>query len=151
MPNEVKSDEVAADGVGSVPTVLVFCPDLFFASRIQTIARHAGVNTAAVLPGRSLPQGDLLVASFAGGAGWEQAIRDAVSSGIPAIAFGPHVDVDGRRKARQAGAVRVLANGNVDRALAPLFQEMAATGKTSSAALSDLPQIPEEEGDDHGH
>ncbi len=149
MPSEMSSDEVAANGITSMPTVLVFCPDLFFASRIQTIARHAGVNTTAVLPGRPLPQGDLLVASFAGGAGWEQAIRDSVSSGIPVIAFGPHVDSEGRRKAREAGAVRVLANGNVDRALAPLFQGMAATGRTSAAALSDLPQIPGEEAEGH--
>jgi hypothetical protein len=119
-------------------TVLIFCPDVMFASRVQNLARHAGVTAKTVLPGQPVGSGDLLVASFGSGAGWDEAIREATGSGIPSIAFGPHVDADSRRAAKAAGAYRAVNNGNLERALLPVLQDLAA-GRGIAGALNSLP------------
>jgi hypothetical protein len=113
--------------------MLVYCPDVMFASRLQNLARHTGVKTTMVRPGQPVGNGDLMVASFGSGDGWEQAIREATAAGIPVIAFGPHVAVEARRTARAAGAYRVVANGNLDRALLPVLQDLAQGDGTRKA------------------
>jgi hypothetical protein len=142
------SDERTGGGAEQ-PTVLIFCPDVMFASRIQNLARHAGVRSAMVRPGQSARGGELLVASFGSGAGWEQAIAEAAEAGIPVIAFGPHVDSESRRAAKAAGALRVLANGNLDRALLPVLNEMAAGGAGMRGALAALPGDEAQEAHEH--
>lgn len=126
-------------GKGGVePAVLIFCPDLMFASRLQNMARHAGVRTSMLRPGEPVGTGDLLVASFGSGPGWEQAIREAAQSGIPTIAFGPHVDAESRRVAKAAGAFRVVSNGNLERALLPVLRELATGGEEAHGALAGM-------------
>lgn len=44
------------------------------------------------------------------GVDWEGAIRRACELGYPVLAFGPHMDLEGHARARQAGARRVVAN-----------------------------------------
>ena len=114
-------------------TILIFCPDLMTASRVQTIARHSGVRSAMLRPGQAADHGSLLVASYGTGDGWEQAIREATQAGIPAVAFGPHVDADSRRAAKAAGAFRVLTNSNLDRALPPILHALASGGELAGA------------------
>lgn len=129
-------------------TVLIFCPDVMFASRVQNLARHAGVRTEMVRPGRPVGKGDLLVASFGSGEGWGQAIREATAAGIPTIAFGPHIDAESRRAARAAGAYRAVNNGNLERALLPVLQELAE-GRAIAGVLSEVPDATDDEQDEH--
>ena len=129
-------------------TVLIFCPDVMFASRIQNLARHAGVRAEVVRPGRPVGSGDLLVASFGSGAGWDEAIRQAAASGIPIIAFGPHVDAESRRAATAAGAYRAVNNGNLEKALLPVLEDLAA-GRGIGGTLAALPDA--DDGDTAGH
>ncbi len=96
---------------------LLFFTDLMFGVQLQTITRHAGFRAITVRPGTPLLNADLLVVDIAARGDWEGAIREARERNIPVIAFGPHVDAKARRKARVAGATRVLANSNLARDL----------------------------------
>ncbi|HET9494239.1 MAG TPA: hypothetical protein VFR15_08420 [Chloroflexia bacterium] len=140
------SDETS--GASTAPaTVLVYCPDVMFASRVQNLARHAGVSAEMVRPGQPIRKGDLLVASFGSGGEWEQMIREATQAGIPTMAFGPHVDGESRRAAKAAGAFRAVNNGNLERALMPVLQELAAGHDVGGA----LEAVPDAEADSHDH
>jgi hypothetical protein len=66
----------------------------------------------------------VLVLNLAGNPGWEGLIRQASEQGISAIAFGPHLDADSRKRAKEAGATRVLANSNLERDLPRLLREL---------------------------
>ena len=39
----------------------------------------------------------------------------------PVLGFGPHVDIDGRRKAKAAGIARIVSNGEFHRGMAELI------------------------------
>ena len=109
---------------GDPPTVLLFCTDLMFAVRLQNMARAGGFRHIAVRPGAPLPPGELLVVDLASRGDWEQAIREAAGRGTTVIAFGPHMDADARKRAKAAGAARVLANSNLARDLPGILQDM---------------------------
>ena len=116
-------DDAAAAG-GEAPTALLFCTDLMFAVRLQNMARAAGLRHVTVRPGAPLPPGELLVVDLAARGDWEQAIREAAGRGTTVIAFGPHMDADARKRAKAAGAARVLANSNLARDLPGILQDM---------------------------
>lgn len=105
----------------SPPAVLLFCTDLMFTVQLQNIARKAELRPVVVKPGTPLPAGDLLVVDLASRADWEQPIREARQMGTTVVAFGPHMDAEGRRRAKEAGASRVLANSNLQRDLPAIF------------------------------
>jgi hypothetical protein len=91
--------------------------DLMFGFQLQKIAQKSGFRFATIRPASKVPRGDVLIVDLAVRGDWVQAIRQAHEQGIPAVAFGPHMDSDARRKAKQAGAWRVLANSNLARDL----------------------------------
>jgi hypothetical protein len=99
------------------PAVLLFCSDLMFGVRLQNMARASGFIPVTVRPGELLPKGHLLVVDLAARGDWEQAIREAAARGTTVVAFGPHMDAAARKRAREAGASRVLSNSNLDRDL----------------------------------
>lgn len=101
----------------SVPTVLLLCTDLMFGVQLQNMVKHAGLRFVNVRPGVPLPRADLLVVDLAARADVVSAIREAASIGIEVVAFGPHMDAESRRAAKEAGANRVLANSNLARDL----------------------------------
>ena len=101
----------------AAPTALLFCADLMFGVQLQNMARAAGLRHVTLRPGAPLPDGDILVVDLAARADWQSAIREAAQRGMPVVAFGPRMDVDARRRAREAGAQRVLANSNLTREL----------------------------------
>jgi hypothetical protein len=72
-----------------------------------------------------LPEGDVLVVDLAVRGDWEGSMHEAVQRGIRVVAFGPHMDVEGRQKARAAGAERVLANSNLARDMPIILREIA--------------------------
>lgn len=58
---------------------------------------------------------------------WSQ-IGEWIGSGIalpPILGFGPHVDIDGRRAAKQAGLTRIVSNGEFHQDMAGLIQRYA--------------------------
>jgi len=112
----------------SQPVVLLLCADLMFAVQLQSIARKAGYRPVTVRSGSDIGQGDALVVDLSGRDDWEETIRQARSRGIQVIAFGPHMDAEARRRARSAGANRVLANSNLERDLPTILRSLRATG-----------------------
>jgi hypothetical protein len=105
---------------------MLLCADLMFAVQLQSIARATGFRPVTLRPGASVPQeATVLVVNLADLSGprrWESAVREAAGRGIPVIAFGPHIDTDSRRAAKDAGASRVLANSNLARDLPTILR-----------------------------
>jgi len=101
--------------------ILALVDDVMVSSRIVTTLGAGGydVRIAPVVTGADAVrewEPDGIVVSFGAPAReWERAIRtiraDPALAGTPLLAFGPHVDTDGRAAATAAGATRVVTNG----------------------------------------
>lgn len=50
-------------------------------------------------------------------------------SHLPVLGFGPHVDIEGRRAAKQAGLTRIVSNGEFHRDMAGLIRRYARVGQ----------------------
>lgn len=110
--------------------------DLMFGSLIRSavkalgyearVARDTAGFVAALreLNGRAV----LGLIDMNGAVDWE---RVAVLAGEPGrpplVGFGPHVDVEGRRAAKQAGVDRIVSNGDFHRDAAALIGRYART------------------------
>jgi hypothetical protein len=112
----------------ATPIVVLVCTDLMFGVQLQNMARLAGVRHVTARPGSPLPDGDMAVVDLAARLDVEGAIRGAVERGMRVVAFGPHMDAEGRRKARAAGAERVLANSNLARDLPGILRSLTTDG-----------------------
>lgn len=99
-------------------TLLALEKDLFFSVKIRDTLRHHQYD---VLVARTLSSFEQQLSTDPGpalaiinisiaGVDWETAIRQARTHNIPVLAFGSHVDLEAQKKARAAGAQRVLAN-----------------------------------------
>lgn len=118
--------QTTEDSGQAVPShvALLLCTDLMFGSELQAISRKAGFRPVTLRPGAELPAGDILIVDLAARGDWETSIRTAVARNTPVVAFGPHVDTESRRKAKEAGASRVLSNGNLARDLPNILKEL---------------------------
>jgi CheY-like chemotaxis protein len=106
-------------------SVLAFCADLLFTSKIDVTARGIGADvtfarSADDIPGRIARQAPALVLvdlalKDVDAAGLVRALR-AVTD-VPIIAFGSHVDVQALEKARSAGATQALPRSAFTRLL----------------------------------
>lgn len=105
-----------------LPLALLFCTDLMFTTQIQNIARAAGFRAAIARPGLPLSDASVLIVDLASRGDWEAAIREAGGVGVRVVAFGPHMDSIARRRAKSAGAFRVLANSNLTRELPAILR-----------------------------
>jgi len=113
-------------------TVAVLSPDLFFGMRIRTSLRQLGyVVTIAKDPtsfvGLLSDDRDRIVLAlvdFNTPVDWTE-INEALATGIPLVAFGPHTDVEGFRAAKAAGVARVVSNGEFSRSLPALAKRHA--------------------------
>lgn len=118
-------------------SVVVLSRDVFFGMRIRTSLRHLGYEVAIAqdIPGftKLLTGGDapsaLGLIDFNNPVDWP-ALADAIASGVPIVAFGPHIDVSGFRAAKSAGVSRVVANGEFSRSLPALAKRHARPGAT---------------------
>lgn len=110
------STQKASDG-GRV--ALLFCADLFFGVQLQKMAQACGFRPVTWRPGSPLPAvpAHILVVDLGARGDWEAAIRDATAQGMRVVAFGPHMDAEARKRAKEAGATRVLTNSNLARDL----------------------------------
>jgi hypothetical protein len=121
----VGGEEHEADGgERQLPLALLLYTDLMFGVQLQNMARKAGYRVSSFRPGIPVPRGDVLIVDLSARADWEAAIRQAREHGVPVMAFGPHMDADARRKAKAAGASRVLANSNLARDLPAILLEL---------------------------
>ena len=110
---------------------LILNRDLMFGSRIKSALTQIGLRA------RFVPDTEQFVSAFMdldestaiaildmnGPVDWEQ-IRavTAMPNGAPILAFGPHVDVGGRRAAKAAGVTRIVSNGQFHSELQTLIQ-----------------------------
>ena len=121
------------------PTVLLFCTDLMFGVRLQNMARAAGFRPITLRSGAPLPPGEMLVVDLSARGDWEAAIRQAAERNVEVVAFGPHMDAGARRRARQAGASRVLANSNLTRDLPTIFATQSSRFQVHTSTSNDQP------------
>ncbi|HET6260956.1 MAG TPA: hypothetical protein VFG99_01805 [Chloroflexia bacterium] len=122
--NEPEGKMDAAAGPEPAPVALLFCADLMFAVQLQNMARKSGYRVANARPGAPLPAADVLVVDLGSRGDWEAAVREVAGRGMPVIAFGPHMDAEGRKRAKAAGATRVLANSNLTRDLPTILADL---------------------------
>jgi hypothetical protein len=120
MINTNRDDEITE---GALP-VLLFYDNLMFGVQLQNMVRQAGRRYFTLKPGAPLPAGSMLVVDIDARSNWESAIREATQNGIPVVAFGPHTNAKARRRAKEAGALRVLSNGNLTRDLPAVLRSL---------------------------
>ncbi len=132
VDNEITSKNAAQPQ--EAPVAGLFSPDLMFLVSLQAMARKAGFVPRALRPAEAPGDVRVLIVNLAGTHEWEEAIRDAVAHGVPVVAFGPHMDVESRKRARAAGATRVLINSNLDRDLPRILAELRDCGLARDVA-----------------
>jgi len=124
----------ASEGGKSSPDILALAPDLFFASRLRSLAESAGRSIQVV---ESLPRLEeeltayrpalVLIDLGARGIDAPSAVRLAKRAGVPrVVVFGPHKDLDARAAALAAGADRWLTNQNLMTTFASLLGTASA-------------------------
>ena len=118
---------------GARPTLaVVLNRDLLFGSRIRSALTSLGlearfVSTAEQFVGalRQEPESVAIgIVDMNGAVSWD-VIREVLSGtkgGVPTLAFGPHVDVEGRRAAKAAGVTRIVSNGQFHADMAGLIE-----------------------------
>ena len=75
--------------------IALLCPDLLFGSKVEGALRAAGHEVVAEAAGADAVVVDLTADQFDPMA--------AVPDGVPSVGFYPHVDVETRRRALEAG------------------------------------------------
>ena len=115
--------------------IIVLNRDLFFGVKIGNILRGLGYRVAFVPTTDSfverLRTGDpslvLGIIDMGTGVEWPTITGVTGDSGpkIPILAFGSHLDVEGRRAAKAAGVTRILSNGDFHRDMVPLVDRYA--------------------------
>ena len=116
----------------SPESVIAVTDDLTFRSRIEQSLGRAGVSVRFV-PAQGLSESlrahrpllALIDYASYGGAAVEALARvklDPLTSEIPILAYGPHMDLVGRDRAKTAGADGVLSNAQVASDLAALVR-----------------------------
>jgi hypothetical protein len=135
LPDTLQDSDIPKDRSGqprSHGLVAVLSKDLFFGMRIRTSLRQLGYAVAIAQDARTfaihLAKGDqrasLGIVDFNFPVDWGE-IREAMTYDVPIIAFGPHMDVEGFKAAKQAGVTRVIANGEFSRSLPDLAKRYA--------------------------
>jgi methylmalonyl-CoA mutase cobalamin-binding subunit len=107
--------------------------DLIFGSRIRSALSSLGLEARFVSTAEqfvdALHQEPASVAigiiDMNGVVSWDvirEELSGAKAGGVPTLAFGPHVDVEGRRAAKAAGVTRIVSNGQFNADMAGLIE-----------------------------
>ncbi len=113
--------------------LVVLNRDLFFGVRIGNTLRALGYSVVFVPTTEALidrlrgPDPVALgIIDMSAGVDWDR-IHDLREDGIqtPLLAFGSHLDVEGRRAAKAAGVTRVVSNGDFHRDMVQLVRRYA--------------------------
>ena len=100
----------------SVSRVALLCPDLMFGSKVEGALRAAGHEVTRDTAGADVVVVDLTADEF-----------DAIAlerDGLPSIGFYPHVDVDTRRRALEAGYDVVVPRSKMARETAAVVERL---------------------------
>jgi hypothetical protein len=100
---------VSSPAASAEPAVLLETRDLVFRAKLEGVVRSAGGRVTRA------PPAALAVVELSGPAAVER-VRELVAAGVPVLAFGPHVEADLLRAAREAGA-EAVPNSRVEVAL----------------------------------
>ncbi|HWP37326.1 MAG TPA: hypothetical protein VNL18_07195 [Gemmatimonadales bacterium] len=101
------------------PAVLLETRDLLFRAKLEGVVRSAGGRIARAMPAA------IGVVELSGPAAVER-VRALVAAGVPVLAFGPHVQADLLRAARDAGA-EAVPNSQVEAALRRRLERREST------------------------
>jgi CheY-like chemotaxis protein len=103
----------------AVKTVLAWVNNLMFSVRIGEVANALGGHVVLVSTNEELiekldihPSLIILDLNAVTG-GWQQTVAKAKESGVPVLAYGPHVNVEARKAAEAAGCDEVVANSKL--------------------------------------
>lgn len=120
---------------GGLGTIVVLNVDLMFGVRIGNGLRGLGYGVVfardggrfAELVRGTRPAPVLGVIDMNAGIDWSVIAELAADAGVatPLLAFGPHVDVEGRRAAKAAGVDRIVSNGEFHRSMVGLVGRYA--------------------------
>ncbi len=119
--------------------VLALVRDLFFGVRLSDTVRSLGhefkrVDTpAALLSELDSCEPGLVIVDLGGNTGALSEIARR-ARGARLVAFGPHVDTDSRRAAKEAGFDEVVTNGRLARDLSGLLSRNLPSGDVVDAA-----------------
>ena len=103
--------------------VALLCPDLLFGSRVEGALRAAGHEVARYDAG--VVEADALVVDLTGD-GVDVAAVALAANGVPKIGFYPHVDVDTRRRALEAGYDVVVPRSKMARETSAVVESALA-------------------------
>ena len=131
---DVESTNSRTPSAGGLGRVVVLNRDLFFGVKIGNQLKALGYDvvfakeTAAFVERlREDPRPVLGLIDMNAGVEWNAVspLMSASGPGVPVLAFGSHLDVDGRRAAKAAGVTRVLSNGDFHRDMVGLVKRYA--------------------------
>jgi DNA-binding NarL/FixJ family response regulator len=103
-------------GMVSPGTVALVSDDLMFASRLSTTMRHAG-GSAVLVAGDAIPDVVVLFVDLNSAIEGRLALIGTIRAERPdleIVGFSHHLEIDLRRRARAAGATRVVNNGSIE-------------------------------------
>ena len=122
------------ESTGGRPNLaVVLNRDLLFGSRIRSALSSLGlearfVSTAEQFVGALHQESGSVaigIVDMNGAVSWNvirEELSGANAGGVPTLAFGPHVDVEGRRAAKAAGVTRIVSNGQFHADMAGLIE-----------------------------
>jgi hypothetical protein len=102
-----------------VARIALLCPDLLFGSKVEGALRAAGHEVVAA----DAPA-DLLVVDLT--ADVDARLNSVRESRVPTLGFYSHVEQDVRRRAEEAGIVRVVPRSRMAREGAALVEQLLA-------------------------
>lgn len=112
-------------------TILALIDDLFFSVKVEEVAQHQEYTVETVDDARAFhralsdeqPAMAIVNLSSCGPEVFDL-IREASRLGISVLTFGPHVDKEAHRAAREAGARASVTNSQLMRELPALIREL---------------------------
>ena len=104
-------------------TILLMAPDLLFGVKIANIVKQHGANPRHARSGDDFlaalqsENPSAAVVDLNNRNDVRPLIQAAAEAGVPVFAFGSHIDTEGIKRARAAGARKVVANSAMAEAL----------------------------------
>jgi hypothetical protein len=102
----------------SLARVALVCPDLLFGSRVEEALRAAGHEVTRATEGADAVVVDLTADGVD--------IEGLAAIGVPSVGFYPHVDVETRRRALEAGFDVVVPRSRMARETAAVVEKAMA-------------------------
>jgi hypothetical protein len=137
-PDPSPSDSAPDNDDVIAAKLLVLNRDLFFGVKIGNQLKSIGYDVVFAKESdgfaervRDLPKPILGLIDMNAGVDWDVvlSLMGGDEPGVPVLAFGSHLDVEGRRAAKAAGVTRVLSNGDFHRDMVTLVRRYALSAK----------------------